>query len=93
MTIPRFHTRRTWRWTFTIQRTYDKGKEQEIEKSHLFKALGTTSNYKWIFKGYEDHGLEHFLRIVIRKLVYIFERCFLLENSYVLCLWGLGFLL
>ena len=39
--------------------TYDKGKEQEIGKSHLFKTLGTTSNCKWKFKRYEDHGLEH----------------------------------
>ena len=35
-------------------------------------ALDITSNCKWGFKGYEDHGLEHFWRIVIRKLVYIF---------------------
>jgi len=26
-------------------------------------ALDITSNCKWGFKGYEDHGLEHFWRI------------------------------
>jgi len=40
-----------------ISRTYDKGKEQEIERSKLFKALNATSNMK--FKEYEDHGLKH----------------------------------
>jgi len=34
-----------------------KGKEQEIERSKLFKAPNATSNLK--FKEYEDHGLKH----------------------------------
>jgi len=38
-------------------KTYDKGKEQEIERSKLFKAPDATSNLK--FKEYEDHGLKH----------------------------------
>jgi len=41
--------------------TYDKVKEQKIERTNLFKGHDATSN--WKFKGYEDHGLEHPYRL------------------------------
>jgi len=46
--------------------TYDKGNDQEIERSKLFKAPDVTSNLK--FKEYEDHDLKHIWRIFFRKI-------------------------
>ena len=44
----------------------DKDKEQEIERSKLFKAPDATSNMK--FKEYEDHSLKHIWGIIFRKI-------------------------
>jgi len=46
--------------------TYDKSKEQEIERSKLFKAPDATSNLQ--LREYEDHGLKHIWRIIFRKI-------------------------
>ena len=43
-----------------------KGKEQEVERSKLFKAPNVTSNLK--LKEYEDHSLKHIWRIIFRKI-------------------------
>ena len=58
-------------------------------KNNLFKALDATSN--WTFKGYEDHDLEHILRIIS---LCFWTLGFLLHISYVsmFLVFGLSFI-